>query len=137
MFHKIVDDIYKDPALNEKIPGLAELARYDDVLLDMKDIGGSEKAISTAIPEPKGMERLGWLYCAEGSNLGAAFLFKDAQKNLGYNAEHGARHLGPHAELNDLGIEGADRETALKGALEAFAFYKVLLREIFELPAAA
>ena len=149
VFHKIVDDIYKDPALNEKIPGLAELARYDDVLLDMKDIGGSEKAISTAIPEPKGMERLGWLYCAEGSNLGAAFLFKDAQKNLGYNAEHGARHLGPHADgrgkhwrefaakLNDLGIEGADRETALKGALEAFAFYKVLLREIFELPAAA
>ena len=36
VFHKIVDDIYKKPQLNEKITGLAELARYDDVILDLK-----------------------------------------------------------------------------------------------------
>lgn len=149
VFHKIVDDIYKDPALNEKIPGLAELARYDAVMLDLKDLNGSEKAISTPIPQPKGMEALGWLYCAEGSNVGAAFLFKDAQSKLGFTAEHGAHHLAPHADgrgkhwrdfveqLNGLGITGADQEAALKGALDAFAFYKVLVREIFELPAAA
>lgn len=92
---------------------------------------------------------MGWLYCAEGSNVGAAFLFKDAQNNLGYNAEHGARHLGPHADgrgkhwrrfadqLNSLDISNSEREQALQGALTAFAFYKKLLREIFELPEAA
>ena len=148
VFHKIVDDIYKDPALNEKIPGLAELARYDDVLLDMKDIGGSEKAISTAIPEPKGMERLGWLYCAEGSNLGAAFLFKHA-KQLAFDGEKGARHLAPHPAgrgkhclpfvelLNALPLDEAAQAEAIEGAREAFAFYKVVLRETFGLPEGA
>ena len=87
---------------------------------------------------------MGWLYCAEGSNLGAAFLFKDAQNNLGYNESHGARHLAPHmdgrgkhwrafvSQFNQLPLNAEEQETALKGALEAFAFYKVLLREIFE-----
>lgn len=149
VFHKIVDSIYKDPALNKKIPGLAELARYDAVMLDLQDLKAAEKTVSAPIPQPQGMEALGWLYCAEGSNVGAAFLFKDAQNKLGFTAEHGAQHLAPHADgrgkhwrefveqLNGLGIEGADQEAALKGALDAFAFYKVLVREIFELPAAA
>lgn len=149
VFHKVVDDIYKDADLNRKIPGLAELARYDTVMLDLQDLGAQAKAVSAAIPQPQGKEALGWLYCAEGSNVGAAFLFKDAQNKLGYTAENGARHLAPHADgrgkhwrdfveqLNGLGVEGADREEALKGALAAFAFYKVLVREIFELPAAA
>ena len=149
VFHKIVDDIYKNPQLNEKITGLAELARYDDVILDLQDLNAAEKAVSLPIPKPEGAEALGWLYCAEGSNVGAAFLFKDAQNNLGYNAEHGARHLGPHADgrgkhwrrfadqLNSLSISDSEREQALQGALTAFAFYKKLLREIFELPEAA
>lgn len=145
VFHKIVDDIYKDPELNQKIKGLAELARYDTVLLDLQDLNAQAKTISTPLPQPVGMEAIGWLYCAEGSNVGAAFLYKDAQNNLGFSAEHGARHLAPHADgrgkhwrefveqLNALGIDGEDKETALRGALNAFAFYKVLLREIFEL----
>ena len=100
------------------------------------------------LPQPQGKEAIGWLYCAEGSNVGAAFLYKDAQTKLGLDADRGAGHLAPHADgrgkhwrefveqLNTLGIEGEDRQAALKGALDAFAFYKVLLREIFELPAA-
>ena len=46
VFHKIVDDIYKNPQLNEKITGLAELARYDDVILDLQDLNAAEKAYS-------------------------------------------------------------------------------------------
>lgn len=149
VFHKIVDGIYKDDGLNQKIPGLAELARYDAVMQDLKDLAAEEKAIATPIPQPQGKEALGWLYCAEGSNVGAAFLYKDAQNKLGFNADKGAGHLAPHVDgrgkhwrefvekLNGLGVEGAEQEAALKGALDAFAFYKVLLREIFELPAAA
>lgn len=149
VFHKIVDSIYKNPQLNAQIPGLAELARYDDVLLDLADLNAAEKAVSLPIPKPQGAEALGWLYCAEGSNVGAAFLFKDAQNKLGYNAEHAARHLAPHADgrgkhwrsfaaqLSNLGVSDEEQEQALKGALAAFAFYKVLLREIFELPSPA
>lgn len=148
VFHRIVDDIYKDPELNRQIQGLAELARYDTVLQDLADLGAQAENIAQ-LPRPQGGEALGWLYCAEGSNVGAAFLFKDAQNKLGYGAEHGARHLAPHADgrgkhwrefveqFNTLEIQPLQREAALKGALEAFAFYKVLVRQIFELPAAA
>lgn len=144
IFHKVVDDIYKNPELNQKIDGLAELARYDDVLLDLQDLQASKKAISTPLPQLSGAETLGWLYCAEGSNVGAAFLFKDAQNKLGFGAEHGARHLAPHADgrgkhwrdfvaqLNALTLSEQERAAALKGALDAFAFYKVVVREIFD-----
>lgn len=144
VFHKIVDDIYKNPQLNEQIPNLAELARYDAVLQDLQDLGAAEADLTLPLPQPQGAEALGWLYCAEGSNVGAAFLFKDAQNKLGFSAEHGARHLGPHVDgrgkhwrafveqLNALPVSAEDKETALLGALNAFAFYKVLLREIFK-----
>lgn len=144
VFHKIVDNIYHDSALNTQIPNLAELARYQAVLADLKDIQASEADLGElSLPEPQGAEALGWLYCAEGSNLGAAFLFKEAQQNLGFDAEHGARHLAPHADgrgkhwrefvsyLNELPLSQLEREDALKGALNAFAFYKVLVRKIF------
>lgn len=149
VFHKIVDDIYKDPKLNEQIPNLAELARYETVLLDLQDLGAQVKTWQTALPQPTGAEALGWLYCAEGSNVGAAFLYKDAQNHLNMSAEHGARHLAPHADgrgkhwrefvgyLNNLNVSELEQEQALQGALNAFAFYKVLLREIFGVPEAA
>ena len=43
VFHKIVDSIYKDPALNRKIDNLAELARYDAVMQDLRDLAAAEK----------------------------------------------------------------------------------------------
>lgn len=144
VFHKIVDDIYKNDKLNQQIPDLASLARYDLVLQDLQDLNSKPAELSLTLPQPKGAEALGWLYCAEGSNVGAAFLFKDAQVNLGYDGNHGARHLAPHADgrgkhwrdfvaqFNMLPVSREEQETALKGALEAFAFYKVLLREIFQ-----
>ena len=95
-----------------------------------------------------GNKAIGWLYCAEGSNLGAAFLFKHAQK-LDYNGEHGARHLAPHPNgrgkhwrafvehLNALGLSPEAEAEAIQGAKDAFAFYKVVLRETFGLPEGA
>ncbi|MDO5073375.1 Haem utilisation protein [Neisseria animaloris] len=148
VFHKIVDDIYKDASLNQAIPQLADMARYDAVVQDLKDLGSEPYQFSDALPKPEGNKAIGWLYCAEGSNLGAAFLFKDAQK-LSFNAEHGARHLAPHpdgrgqhwrefvAYLNKLGLDKAAQDEAIEGAKEAFAYYKVILREIFGLPEGA
>ncbi|EGV35984.1 biliverdin-producing heme oxygenase [Neisseria weaveri] len=148
VFHKIVDDIYKDEALNKAIPQLADMARYDAVVQDLKDLNSEPYQFSGNLPKPEGNEAIGWLYCAEGSNLGAAFLFKDAQK-LSFNADNGARHLAPHPDgrgqhwrefvvyLNNLGLDKAAQDEAIKGAKDAFAFYKVILREIFGLPEGA
>ena len=83
VFHKIVDDVYKNPTLNQHIDGLAALARYDDVITDLRDLNAQEAHIRAAIPAPQGAEAIGWLYCAEGSNLGAAFLFKRRTKQSG------------------------------------------------------
>ncbi|MDO5059675.1 MAG: biliverdin-producing heme oxygenase, partial [Neisseria sp.] len=145
VFHKIVDDIYRDEALNRAIPDLESMARYQAVLEDLQDLGSEAYVFEGKLPEPEGNKAIGWLYCAEGSNLGAAFLFKDAQK-LDFTAEHGARHLAPHPDgrgkhwrefveyLNKLGLDEAAQAEAVEGAKEAFAFYKVILRRIFDLP---
>ncbi|OSI11083.1 biliverdin-producing heme oxygenase [Neisseria zoodegmatis] len=148
VFHKIVDGIYKDEKLNRSIPQLADMARYDAVLQDLEDLNSEPYQFSGDLPKPEGNKAIGWLYCAEGSNLGAAFLFKDAQK-LSFNAENGARHLAPHPDgrgqhwrefvvyLNNLGLDKSAQDEAIQGAKEAFAFYKVILREIFGLPEGA
>ena len=39
--------------------------------------------------------------------------------------------------LNQLGLSAAAQDEAVEGAKEAFAFYKVILREIFGLPEGA
>lgn len=144
VFHKIADDVYKDPHWNAHIDGLADLARYDAVCRDLADLGAGEAELDLVLLQPQGAEALGWLYCAEGSNVGAAFLFKDAQQKLGFTAEHGASHLAPHADgrgkhwrefvekFNTLNVNDEERETALYGALGAFRFYKVLLHAIFQ-----
>lgn len=145
VFHKVVDDIYHSPELNDRIPNLAQLARYQAVVQDLNDLNTQEKPLDFPLPQPTGLSAIGWLYCAEGSNVGAAFLFKDAQNNLGFNAEHGARHLSAHADgrgkhwrefaeqLNQLNIPREDWDQVLAGSLEAFDFYKKLLRTVFEL----
>ena len=103
------------------------------------------KAVDHIYKDP---ELIGWLYCAEGSNLGAAFLFKHA-KQLEFNEEKGARHLAPHPDgrgkhwrafvelLNALPLSEEAQAEAIEGAKEAFAFYKVVLRETFGLAADA
>lgn len=145
VFHKIVDDIYKNPALNQAIPDLAHMARYNAVVQDLNDLNQNEYTFSGKLPELQGNKAVGWLYCAEGSNLGAAFLFKDAKDKLGFNENFGARHLDAHPDgrakhwrefrrhLNNLGLDADAQNEAVEGAREAFAFYKTALRQIFGL----
>lgn len=149
VFHKIVDDIYKNPELNQKIPALASMARYNAVVQDLADLKQPEYVHQGELPKPEGNKAIGWLYCAEGSNLGAAFLFKAAKQKLSFDENHGARHLDAHPEgrgkhwrefrehLNNLGLDKAAQDEAVEGSKDAFAFYKVILREVFGLPKGA
>ena len=148
VFHKAVDHIYKDPELNKAIPELEYMARYDAVVKDLADLGEQPYEYDKPLPHETGNKAIGWLYCAEGSNLGAAFLFKHA-KQLEFNEEKGARHLAPHPAgrgkhwrafvelLNALPLSEEAQAEAIEGAKEAFAFYKVVLRETFGLPEGA
>lgn len=147
IFHKVVDSVYARDDLNQAILGLAQTARHQAVLEDMADLN-IEKFDIDALPTPAHDEAIGWLYCAEGSNLGAAFLFKEVNK-INLDENKGARHLAAHADgrgkhwrnfseqLNAIDFTEEQRASAVKGAQEAFTYYKKLLRDIYALPAVA
>ena len=74
------------------------------------------------------------------------FLVQNTLKNSNTTANTGARHLAPHPNgrgkhwrafvehLNALNLTPEAEAEAIQGAQEAFAFYKVILRETFGLP---
>lgn len=136
LFHRDVAALYAEPRLQAAFPDLAQRCRLPLVVADMKDLsitapdGGSpafvpdaELALGTA---------LGWLYVAEGSNMGAALLRKEAQK-LGLTDDLGARHLAPAPEgpaphwrafvaaLDAVALTDDEEKRAEDGARNAFA----------------
>ncbi|GLX13870.1 heme oxygenase [Pseudomonas straminea] len=141
-FHGAISALYDDITLNRLLPGLSELPRFDAVCADISDLGLHLPPPPTAAAPASVHVALGWLYCSEGSNLGAAFLFKETQQ-LGLNADKGARHLTAHPEgrglhwrqfvalLDGLALSESQREEAVSGAVGAFDFYRAALRELF------
>jgi heme oxygenase len=99
-FHADIDALYASERLRVLLPDLAERRRLGQIGQDLTDLGAP-------LPEAEAprfvdgaadlAEALGWLYVAEGSNLGAAFLFKMARA-LGLDEGHGARHLAGHSD---------------------------------------
>ena len=147
VFHKAVDHIYKDPELNKAIPELEYMARYDAVTQDLADLGDKPYEYGKPLPHETGNKAIGWLYCAEGSNLGAAFLF-NTRKNwitpantalvTSLPIRTARQHWRAFVEhLNALGLSPEAEAEAIKAQKIAFAFYKVVLRETFDLPAGA
>ncbi|OYR10312.1 biliverdin-producing heme oxygenase [Brucella grignonensis] len=146
-FHRDIDALYDDMALDVLLPDLKGRRRFALVGQDLIDLGfdlpvaDGEPAFLTgnAIDLPTA---LGWLYVAEGSNLGAAFLLKEALK-LGLSEELGARHLagapegrGLHwrtftAALDDIELTVAEEERVVAGAEAAFLRVHALVRTIF------
>jgi heme oxygenase len=141
-FHGAIHPLYHHTELNQLLPGLRELPRFEAVCADMNDMGLSIPATPTTVKPHSIHTALGWLYCSEGSNLGAAFLFKETQQ-LGLDAERGARHLAPHPDgralhwrqfvalLDGLELDDAQKAEAIQGAVDAFDFYRSALRECF------
>jgi heme oxygenase (biliverdin-IX-beta and delta-forming) len=134
-FHRDIDALYDDPALDALLPDLAGRRRFPDVTKDLADldlrpaVADAKPAFSDAVDIPTA---LGWLYVAEGSNLGAAFLLKEARR-LGLSEELGARHLagategrGLHwrtftAALDGVALSDAEEARVVAGAEAAFA----------------
>lgn len=141
-FHRTLKSAYQDDSLNEQIPNLATLSRLDKVVADMKDLSVEPSDIALKQPNIEVEQAVGWLYCAEGSNVGAAILYKEAGK-IKLSDEYGASHLAAHPDgrmphwrafkttLDNLALTDGQKAQALLGADEAFAYFKHLIREIY------
>lgn len=134
-FHRDIDALYADPAMRALLPGLADRRRLPLIEADLADLGLGEAeadAPAFAAGQVDLATALGWLYVAEGSNMGAALLRKAAAK-LGLSDTHGARHLAPAPEgpaaqwrsftaaLDAIPLDEAAEARAVEGAKAAFA----------------
>ncbi|ELA09219.1 heme oxygenase [Moraxella macacae 0408225] len=141
-FHKAVKAFHEADDLNQSIANLKDLSRHDAVVADMQALDVNPANIDIKMPTVDGAERLGWLYCVEGSNVGAAILYKEAGK-IELDENHGASHLAAHEDgrmrhwrafkekLDTLNLSREDQAKALQGAQDAFEFYKQVVRTIF------
>jgi len=134
-FHRDIAPVYDHAPLAALIPDLVERNRLARIGQDMADLGLAIPPVDGPSPFAEGVRdmsaALGWLYVAEGSNLGAAFLFKGAAA-LGLNGDHGARHLAGHADgrarhwrgftdaLDGLRLSDAETQQVEDGARAAF-----------------
>ncbi|WP_175649706.1 biliverdin-producing heme oxygenase [Pseudomonas sp. Marseille-P9899] len=141
-FHGSLLGLYRDSDLNAQLPGLELLSRFAAVESDLRDLGLETPAAPALVELAHPAEALGWLYCSEGSNLGAAFLFKETQR-LGLDGEQGARHLAAHPDgraphwrqfvalVDALELSSEEEAHAVKGAINAFDAYRGHLRAVF------
>lgn len=146
-FHREIDALYSNPVLDKLLPDLAGRRRLSQIEQDLADLNMSALPAEKPPVFAKGAEAdlptaLGWLYVAEGSNLGAAFLIKEAKK-LGLSEELGARHLagapegrGLHwktftAALDAVNLNAEEEERVIAGAHDAFACVQSGVNETF------
>lgn len=136
LFHREIDALYASESLDRLLPDLQGRRRFLLIARDLDDLGGEPPlADSEPVFRPGPVDlptALGWLYVAEGSNIGAGYLSKQAE-TLGLSADFGARHLagapegrGRHwrtftAALDRVELDEAEEARAIAGAQQAFA----------------
>jgi heme oxygenase len=146
-FHRDIDGLYSNALLDKLLPDLAGRRRLGLIEQDLADLGIAAPSSETAPTFANSAEvdlptALGWLYVAEGSNLGAAFLLKAAQ-GLGFSETFGACHLaaapegrGLHwktfsAALDGVSLTASEDERVMTGAQAAFARVQRLVNEFY------
>lgn len=139
-FHSQIDALYANATLAGMLPDMEGRRRLALVVQDLDDLQTASEPLTlplvfTADTPVDIPTALGWLYVAEGSNLGAAFLLKEAEK-IGLSAGSGARHLaaapegrGLHwrtftAALDSITLSDEEEERVNEGARRAFGFVK-------------
>jgi heme oxygenase len=150
-FHSDIDNLYARPELSKLLPDLADRRRLALIERDLADLGLAPPVAEqppacnghTDIPTA-----LGWLYVAEGSNLGAAFLLKEAAK-LELSESFGARHLAPApqgrglawrtftAALDAVALSPDEEAAVDAGAIAAFTRVQSFVEAYMPTPAAA
>ncbi len=146
LFHQAVTPVYQNAMLLGQFDKLDEYSRLDKVKADMTDLGISSFDSQVMPPDAEhlknSLEAIGWFYCAEGSNVGAAILYKEAGK-IELNDEFGAKHLSAHPDgrmphwratkekIDALALDEQGLSAVLKGCDDAFAYFGKVLQEVF------
>ena len=146
-FHRDIDALYGDAPLGALVADLMQRRRLGLIERDLGDLqievphydkpavfgDGRTVDLPTA---------LGWLYVAEGSNLGAAILLKHAAR-LDLSTAFGARHLAGSpqgrarhwrqfvAGLNAIVLSDEDEIRVVDGAKDAFDRVSGLVEDVF------
>lgn len=141
-FQQDVEYLFKYPELTELVPDIEVRGRSQAALQDLEDLGLEPQQDEIATQNVGLPQALGWLYVSEGSTLGAAFLFKEAQKSLGLSAEFGARNLAAYPEgrakvwkrfvqaLDDAKFSKQQQDQVIEGAMAGFARFGRLLEQL-------
>ncbi|OEY96389.1 biliverdin-producing heme oxygenase [Acinetobacter qingfengensis] len=144
-FQQDIENLYQHNEVEQIIPDLDVRGRSQAALQDLQDLGLEPQSSEIATEQVGYPEALGWIYVSEGSTLGAAFLFKEAQAKLGLSAEFGARNLAAYPEgrmrvwkrfkqaLDDANFSKEDQDKVIEGALEGFARFGQLLDNLDQL----
>lgn len=140
-FHRTVAPIYQNEKISSHFDGLAQLSRFERVKSDMKDLQVAPYEGDMERPVFSDDEAIGWLYCVEGSNVGAAILYQEAGK-IDLTDDFGASHLAAHpdgrmphwrsvkAKIDALPV--LDEACVKKGADDAFAYFKRVIRKVYD-----
>ena len=142
-FHRELDRFYRHETLRSMIPGLEARRRLDLICQDVLDLGMTVPNAADEVSPPGDVATaLGWLYVSEGSNLGAAFLLKEAAK-LGLSERCGARHLAAPPEgrgrqwktfvaaLDAADLAAEEEGRVVDGAREAFRRVHQHVKDVF------
>ncbi|GEM_PF-39963 len=144
-FHRDIAGLYALPAAQAVVPDLLQRQRLQDLVCDLQAVGEPLPVADAPVldAQPRLATALGWLYVAEGSNLGAAILFKMAAK-LGLDETHGARHLAGHpdgrarhwrsftAALDAVPLDAAQEQELVAAATQAFLRVHAFVEQAFE-----
>lgn len=142
-FHKTIAPLYNMAELAAALPDLKDRQRLSAIEADMADLGMPLPEAPKDTPlgdNPTPATAWGWLYVAEGSNLGAAVLLKRVRQ-IGLSEEHGARHLvgsdegrGLHwrrfkSALDGTHMTAEDEQAMYAGADNAFDHVRALVEQ--------
>jgi heme oxygenase (biliverdin-IX-beta and delta-forming) len=141
-FQKDVEHLYTDPKVIQLIPDLDVRGRSDLALQDLADLKLQPQQQGIVTEQVSYPQSLGWIYVSEGSTLGAAFLFKEAQAKFGFSAEFGARNLAAYPEgravvwkrfkqtLDQANFNETEQLQIIEGALQGFKHFGDLLADL-------
>lgn len=148
LFQRDVEALFEQPGMRDLVPDLDIRGRQEASELDLRDLNTPVPTGDIASVGVKLPEALGWLYVSEGSTLGAAFLFKEANEKLQLTAEFGARNLAAYPEgrarawkafvkaMDESGYSQEDQDKVVAGANAAYDRFGQLLESFFSLEAA-
>lgn len=146
-FHRELRPLCDHEDVRALIPAIAGCDRLHRIEQDLADLGRTVPAYNAQPAFGAGAPvrlstALGWVYVAQGSNLGAAFLLREAER-LGLSDAFGARHLAAAPEgrglqwrnftaaLDAAELSDAEVTAAVAGANAAFDRFGALAAKIF------